>query len=108
MMKDFEKAKTIGIKAYQKELDEKIGILNTLLSHYNNGRRANFFCIAVNLLELEDIKNVMKQIEEETKSKEINIKEKSKTAASLFETMAEKRNITLELIKAYPVKKEKE
>ena len=63
MMKDFEKVKAIGIKAYQKELNEKINILNVLLDNYNNGRRTNFFCIAVNLLELNDTKIVMKQIE---------------------------------------------
>ena len=106
MMKDFEKANAIGIKAYQKELNEKIDILNTLLSNYNDGRRTNFFCIAVNLLELKDIKNVMKQIEKETKLKEINIKEKAKIAVNLFETMAKKQNIKLELIKAYPIKEE--
>jgi len=105
MMKDFEKAKTIGIKVYQKELNKKIDILNTLLSNYNDGRRTNFFCIAINLFELKDIKKVMKQIEKGTKSKELNIKEKSKIAVNLFETMAEKQNIKLELIKAYPVKK---
>jgi len=105
MMKDFEKTKTIGIKAYQKELNEKIDILNILLSNYNDGRRTNFFCIAINLLKLKDIKNVMKQIEKEIKSKEIIIKEKAKIAVNLFKAMAEKQSIKLELIKAYPVKK---
>jgi len=100
MMKDFEKAKTLGIKAYQKELNEKTDILNVLLSNYNDGRRTKFFCIAVNLLELKDIKSVLKQIEKETQSTELTIKEKAKIAVHLFETTAEKRTITLKLIKA--------
>jgi len=99
MMKDFEKAKKLGIKAYQKELDEKIGILNTLLKNYNNGRRKNFFCIAVNLLELKDIRSAMKQIEKEAKLKDLSIKEKSAIAVNIFETMAKEREIKIELTK---------
>ena len=98
MMRDFEKAKTNGIKVYQKELNEKIKILNVLLTNYNNGRQTNLFCIAVNLLELNDIKIVLKQIVKEVKLKELGIKEKSKIAVNLFKIMAEKRNIKLELI----------
>jgi hypothetical protein len=99
MMKDFEKAKNTGIEAYQKELNEKMDILNVLLQNYNDGRRKNFFCIAVNLLDIKDIKSVLKQIEKETKSKDISKKEKSAIAVNLFNIMAEKRNVKLELIK---------
>ncbi|MCL2186684.1 MAG: hypothetical protein FWB86_12665 [Treponema sp.] len=97
-MKDFEKAKTNGIEAYQKELNEKKEILKVLLQNYNNGRQTNFFCIAVNLLELKDIKIVMKQIEKETNFKDLDIKEKSKITKNLFKIMAKKQNIKLELI----------
>jgi hypothetical protein len=99
MIHDFEKAKNIGIKAYQKELTEKIDILIFLLQNYNDGRRKNFFCIAVNLLELKDIRSVMKKIEMATKSEDLSIKEKSVIAVGLFNVMAEKRSIKLELIK---------
>ena len=42
-----------------RELDEKMSILSKLLSKYDDGRRKNFFCTAINLLELPDIKMVM-------------------------------------------------
>ena len=73
-------------------------ILQTLLESYNDGRRKNFFCIAVNLLELQDVKNVMEQINDETEPDD-PIKERSATAVRLFQAMADKRNITLKLRK---------
>ncbi|MDR2546387.1 MAG: DUF3795 domain-containing protein [Lachnospiraceae bacterium] len=99
MMKDFEKVRNNGLKVYQNELNEKIEILNNLLDNYNDGRRKSFFCLAVNLLELDDIKIVMKQLKNETNSKELNIKEKALIARKLFETMAEERKIVLKLDK---------
>lgn len=58
-----------------------------------------FFCIAVNLLELQDIKSVVEQIATGTKSENLTLKEKSKLAVNLFQSMAVKRNIVLKLNK---------
>ena len=99
MMKDFEKAKNIGINEYKKELTEKIKILNDLLMNYNDGRRKNLFCIAVNILEMNDVKNVMKQIKKETKLNDFSIKEKSNIAVKLFEKIAKEKGIMLKLNK---------
>lgn len=97
-LKDNDKIKNIGFDAYQAELNEKVEILRFLLDNYNDGRRKNFFCIAVNLLELQDVKYVMEQIEAETKT-EMATKEKAGTAVHLFQAMADKHNITLKLCK---------
>ena len=96
--KDMDKAKEIGMEAYQTELDEKIGILESLLAHYDDGRRKSFFCIAVNLLEPEDVHTVMEQIAGETLP-EMSLKEKAATASRLFEEMAVRRDISLKLRK---------
>jgi len=97
MMKDFEKAKNIGINGYKKELNEKIKLLNDLLLNYNDGRRKSFFCIAVNLLELSDIKCVMRKLNKDTKSNDLSIKEKSNIAVKLFEAIAKEKDIVLKL-----------
>jgi len=97
-IKDFEKVKKIGIDAYKSELDEKIKILLFLLDNYNDGRRKSFFSLAVNLLELKDIKSVMEQLTDKTES-DYTIKEKAALAVDLFNTMAAKRNIVLKLNK---------
>ena len=94
--KDVNKAMQIGIDAYMAELNEKIPILQNLLANYNDGRKKGFFCIAVNLLELDDVKCVMQQIESETNPGD-TIKEKAKTAARLFQAAADERGISLKL-----------
>ncbi len=96
--RDFEKVKNIGLDAYQAELNENIGILQNLLKNFDDGRMKNFFCIAVNLLGLHDVKDVVEQITGETKLDK-PIKEKSANAARLFQAMADERDIMLKLRK---------
>jgi len=96
--RDMDKARQIGVEAYEAELNEKVKILEKLLDNYNDGRKKNLFCIAVNLLELKDVESVMSQITVETKHSD-TIKEKSAIAARLFQDMAETRNVSLKLRK---------
>lgn len=98
-LKDLEKAKSIGLEAYHGEQAEKVKILKTLLEDYNDGRKKTFYCLAVNLLELEEIKSVMEQIENETSSANITSKEKAAIAVKLFEAVADKQGIVLKLNK---------
>ncbi|OPX42126.1 hypothetical protein CLHUN_40320 [Ruminiclostridium hungatei] len=112
-LKDMDKVRKMGIDAYLAELSEKKEILKSLLANYNDGRRKSFFCIAVNLLELQDIKTVMEQIATETAEGTISgttsgttserttlaLKEKAAHAVSLFQAMADKRSLVLKLNK---------
>jgi hypothetical protein len=52
------KAKDIGIETYKAELNAKVQILEDLLKNYDAGRRKSFFCLAVNLIELSDLKSI--------------------------------------------------
>ena len=61
-MNDMEKASQIGIPAYNAEQEEKRKLLDFLLSHYNDGRRKNLFCVAVNLLTIKEIENILKPV----------------------------------------------
>ena len=81
-----KKAKQIGTEAYIAEQNEKIDILSVLLRDYNDGRRKTFFCLAVNLLELEDIKAVMEDIKKDTDTKAV---------VRLFEETAKRRDVSL-------------
>jgi hypothetical protein len=96
--RDLKKAKQAGIEEYKTELNEKVGILEGLLKNYDDGRRKSFYCIAVNLLELEDVKTVINQIDS-TVSSDSLLKEKAAAAVRLFEDMADKMGISLELRK---------
>ena len=92
------KAKNIGRDGYSKELDEKISILKMLLENYDDGRRKSFFCTALILLELQNVKEVATQIEFETHPEQ-PIKERALIASELFQTMSGKQNISLKLRK---------
>ena len=95
---DLEKAQKIGIEKYNLEQKEKIKILDYLLSAYNDGRRKNFFCAAVNLLELSELQEAVTQINN-LKLSSFSIKEKSLYAVNTLQKIADKRGIYLKLIK---------
>lgn len=96
---DLEKAKRIGIEQYNLEQQEKIQILSYLLSNYNDGRRKNFFCLAVNLFELSEIQEAVKQIQSNDELPSLPFKAQCLYVAEVFQKMADKRNIKLKLIK---------
>jgi hypothetical protein len=95
---DFQKVKEIGLAAYQAELNEKVSILERLLADFDDGRRKNIFCLAINLLELADIKDVMARLEAKL-TPDTAQKEKAALAADLFRQKADERNVRLELRK---------
>ena len=93
---DLERARKIGVCAYNREQAEKEQILNQLLEHYNDGRRKTFFCLAVNLLELSELREAMEQL---YTAGELPMKEKSRYAAEVLQTIAGRRNVELKLRK---------
>lgn len=98
-LSDMARIQEIGVEQYHKELNEKYKILMDLLENYNDGRKKNFFCIAVNLLSIKDIRLVMEELEAKTQPTDMTLKEKAAIGAKLFQAMADKRNIELKLIK---------
>jgi hypothetical protein len=95
-LSDLDKAKRLGMESYETELNEKVSLLKKLLENYNDGRRKGFYCLAVNLLDLQDVKTVMEQITDATNDV-VLIKEKAVAAVRLFEIMAEQRGVSLTL-----------
>lgn len=94
---DMERAKCIGMEAYNAEQAEKVMLLDTLLSGYNSGREKTLYCIAVNLLDTEEIKSVLEK--SETTSEECSIKEKAAFVSNLLRNIAQEKNIELKLRK---------
>lgn len=90
-----EKFKELGIELYSAEQRRKKVLLNHLLNIYNDGRRKTLFCLAVNLLETEDLENTISELDETTSS--LTLKEKSARAASLLQDAARRKNIVLKL-----------
>jgi hypothetical protein len=99
VISDFHKASKEGIDKYISELNDKINILEFLISNYNDGRRKTFYCNAVNLLGLKELQDIMVEINKETNKQDINLKDKIKLIIALFEAKARKENIELKLRK---------
>lgn len=97
--KDMKKAEKIGMAKYHIELKKKADFLKYLLTNYNDGRRKSFFSMAVNLLDLHDLENIIEEIKLQTKSMNFTSKENANIAVSVFQTVAEKRNVILKLNK---------
>lgn len=74
-------------------------ILSHLLSDYNDGRRKNFFCVAVNLLELSELKEAMEQIRSNDELSSLPLKKQCLFVVEVFQKIASKRNIELKLLK---------
>ena len=82
----------------QAGLQEKAAILKRLLNEYNDGRRKSFYCLAVNLLELPDLRTVMSTLEN-APCDNAELKQRAEKAALLLRTVAEARGVTLRLRK---------
>ena len=86
---DLEKMQKIGEEAYNAEQVEKRNILARLLAEYNDGRKKTLFCLAVNLLPLEDLRTVFADgdmdlsIKDRAKLMEKRLKEKSSVELKL-------------------------
>ena len=94
-----EKAKRFGIDAYNAEQAEKANILEILLSNYNDGRKKTLFCVAVNLLELQELQTVLREIDRKPGMETLTLKEKSAFVVGLLQDVAAAKNIDLKLHK---------
>ncbi len=93
---DMEKCRSIGRDAYRAALEKKKDVLHKLLSEYNDGRRKRFFCLAVNLLEIEDLDHVL-EVLAESHTMESEVKIRAQSAVALLNEMAAARGIVLKL-----------
>ena len=98
VISDFEKADR-GLQQYRIELDEKVKILELLINNYNDGKRKKFYCIAVNLLKLKDLKDIVVEIHDKLNKPDISMKDKIEQIVILFEAVAKRDNIDLKLRK---------
>ncbi len=96
---DLERVQRIGIEQYNLEQQEKIQILSHLLANYNDGRKKNFFCVAVNLLELSELQEAMRQIQQNNELAFLPIKEQCLYVVEVFNKIADRRNVKLKLVK---------
>lgn len=95
--RDFARARQDGLERYIAALGEKERRLRFLLAHYNDGRKKSFYCLAVNLLELEDTDAVLSRLAREAAPDALTPKERAAAAVKLFEAAAAERGVVLKL-----------
>ena len=94
-LNDMKKAQKIGIEKYHEEQIIKVSILKRFLDSYDNGHQDVFFCLAVNLMEINDLNGVLKQAD--NLSENMSFSEKLNCVKRLLNDCASKRGITLKL-----------
>lgn len=94
---DLEKLRQVGCERYDAEQMEKRSILDRLLAGYHDGRKKTLFCLAVNLLELDDLRRILEKADRETG--ELSLKDKAAYAANLLQECAARSGIVLKLRK---------
>ena len=94
---DMENFMELGMDLYTAKQQRKKVLLDHLLTDYNDGRKKTLFCVAVNLLELDDLENVLSELDESTSN--LTLKEKSAHAAALLLEAADRKHIVLKLRK---------
>lgn len=97
VLSDMQKAMKNGIEQYKAELDEKILFVEHLISNFNDGRKKNFYCTAVNLLDLADLNDIKEQIDNSDET--ISHKDKVKMIEAWFNEKAQSRDIDFKLRK---------
>ncbi len=95
---DFAEAKK-DLPQYKRALNEKKIILTLLIERYNDGRHKNFFCLAVNLLSVEDLTSIIDQAHTKISTQDLSPKEKATLIAVLFNEYARQKGIVLNLRK---------
>jgi len=94
VLNDNEKAKS-DLENYLRDLEKKIEYLAYFLKTYNDGRSKGFFCLAINLLGINDLDEIIGIVKEKEKHQKLE----TDTVKGLFYERASARGIDLVLRK---------
>ena len=98
MFQDLERAEELGLEVYISQIEERRAILDQLLAGWNDGRRKSFYCLAVYLLELDDLRRAFEEIQAAAPGGN-TVKEKVITAVGILKRTAESSGVALKLNK---------
>ncbi len=95
-VQDMQKAQQIGISAYMANLHEKANNLHILLDTCNDGRKKTLFCVAANVLDVEDMRSIMLRLDN---THALPLKERAILASNLLKEAANAKGVELVLRK---------
>jgi hypothetical protein len=86
-----------GIDAFEESQRIREKFLKDMLSNFNEGRSKSYYCVAVTVFEIEDLKVALAQIRKESDG--LPIKERSKMLHTIMNKIAEDKLYDLRLRK---------
>lgn len=86
-----------GAKQFEKSQKAREQLLRKMLDGFNEGRSKTYYSIAATVLEIQELKTALTQAK--SKSKGLELKDRSKLLHSLLDEIAESRQFTLKLRK---------
>ena len=86
-----------GISEFEKIQKQREQLLKEMLQDFNEGRSKSYYCIAATVLDIEELKDVLKRAKKESDG--LDIKGKSKVLHSILDNLTEKKGYYLKLRK---------
>ena len=102
---NFYLIKKHGVEKFIEQQRERIKLLEEMLKEFNEGRSRSFYCIAVALLSVDDVKKSIDSAKKEVKTLDVrkdDVKSKAKILRKIIQDVADKKGIDLKLRK--PIK----
>lgn len=96
MLRDLKLAEELGVELYITQLKERRAILDQLLAGWNDGRRKSYYCLAVYLLDLDDLRCAFRKIQTAVPV-DASGKERAAAAAEILKKAAEASGVALKL-----------
>jgi len=84
-----------GLAEFRKTQEIRSKLLSKILDNFNEGHSKSYYCLAVTILEVDEIKKAI--LEAQDKSMGLDIKEKDKLLHSIFDKIALEKNYFLKL-----------
>ena len=86
-----------GVNEFEKLQKTRENLLKEMLQEFNEGRSKNYYCIAATVLEIEELKEALNKVKEDSIG--LEIKSKSRILHSILDEIAERKNYYLKLRK---------
>lgn len=86
-----------GVAEFEKLQKIREQLLRELLQEFNEGRSKSYYCITSTVLEIEELKKVMRKAKQ--KSDGLEVKERSKLLHSMLDDIAVQKKVCLKLRK---------
>ena len=94
--KDMQKAKEIGIEAYLAEQRRKVELLDRLLKGYDDGNNMVFFCSAVNMLSVDNMRSILDRADVETAG--MTAAERARHVENMLKAFADENGIRIRIL----------